>query len=50
MALGETDAHCLAHARRKCCDHWANNHSQIAEEAVGHFGKRYDVDRKSAAP
>ncbi|AKJ27078.1 IS66 family transposase [Caldimonas brevitalea] len=46
LAQGVTEAGCLAHARRKFYDLWANNRSQIAEEALGYFGKLYDVERE----
>ncbi|WKB52874.1 IS66 family transposase [Eleftheria terrae] len=45
LAQGVTEAGCLAHARRKFYDLWANNRSQIAEEALGYFGKLYDMER-----
>src|SRR6185295_5584541 len=39
-------ARCLAHARRKFYELWTNHSSQIAEEALSHFGKLYDVERE----
>lgn len=36
---GVTDAGCLAHARRKFHDLWANHQSQIAAEALDLFGR-----------
>jgi len=41
---GITEAGCLAHARRKFYDLWANHQSQIAEEALKLFGVLYDVE------
>ena len=40
-----TECGCLAHARRKFFDLYANNKSQIAEQALGYFGQLYDVER-----
>jgi transposase len=45
IAQGVTEAGCLAHARRKFHELWANHRSQIAEEALTYFGKLYDVER-----
>ena len=42
---GVTEAGCMAHARRKLHELWANNRSQIAEEALKLFGALYDVER-----
>lgn len=44
---GITEAGCLAHARRKFYDLWANHQSQIAEEALKLFGVLYDVERQA---
>ena len=44
---GITEAGCLAHARRKFYDLWANHKSQIAEEALKLFGVLYDVERQA---
>lgn len=41
---GVTEAGCLAHARRKFYDLWANNQSQIAGEALELFGRLYKVE------
>lgn len=46
IAQGVTEAGCLAHARRKFYELWTNHSSQIAEEALSHFGKLYDVERE----
>ena len=46
IAQGVTEAGCLAHARRKFYDLWTNHSSQIAEEALSHFSKLYDVERE----
>jgi transposase len=42
---GVTEVGCMAHARRKFHDLWANHQSQIAEEALKLFGGLYDVER-----
>jgi len=34
-----------AHARRKFYELWANHRSEIAEQALNHFGKLYEVER-----
>jgi transposase len=44
---GITEAGCLAHARRKFYDLWANHKSQIAEEALKLFGVLYDLERQA---
>ena len=41
-----TEAGCLAHARRKFFDLWANHKSGIAEQALGYFGQLYEVERE----
>jgi transposase len=40
------EAGCLAHARRKFFDLWANHQSAVAEQALGFFGDLYDVERE----
>jgi len=48
MALFEStviEAGCMAHARRKFHDLWANHKSPIAKEAIDLFGALYDVER-----
>jgi transposase len=47
IASGVTEAGCLAHARRKFHELWANHSSQIAEEALTYFGKLYEVEREA---
>jgi transposase len=42
---GVTEAGCLAHARRKFHELWANHKSTLAAEALTLFGKLYDVER-----
>jgi transposase len=44
--LGMTEAGCMAHARRKFHELWANHSSQIAGEALKLFGVLYDVERE----
>ena len=46
FAAGVTEAGCLAHARRKFHELWANHKSQIAGEALALFGTLYDVERE----
>jgi len=41
-----TEAGCLAHARRKFFDLWANHKSTVAGQALGLFGHLYDVERE----
>jgi transposase len=43
---GVTEAGCMAHARRKFHELWANHSSQIAGEALKLFGVLYDVERE----
>ncbi|OGQ57878.1 MAG: transposase [Deltaproteobacteria bacterium RIFCSPLOWO2_02_FULL_53_8] len=42
---GVTEAGCMAHARRKFHELWANHQSQIAEQALALFGRLYAVER-----
>ena len=44
---GVTEAGCMAHARRKFHELWANHQSQIAEEALKLFGVLYAVERQA---
>ena len=43
---GITEAGCLAHARRKFYDLWAEHKSQIAHEALELFGRLYQVEEE----
>jgi len=43
---GMMEAGCMAHARRKFHELYANHQSQIAEEALKLFGVLYDVERQ----
>lgn len=43
---GVTEAGCLAHARRKFHELWANHRSALAEEALKLFGTLYEVERQ----
>ena len=47
FAGGVTEVGCLAHARRKFHDLWANHQSALAEEALKLFGALYDVERQA---
>lgn len=40
------EAGCLAHARRKFFDLWANHSSAVAQQALLFFGQLYDVERQ----
>lgn len=46
LTMGVTEAGCLAHARRKFFDLWANHKSTVAEEALKYFVQLYDVERE----
>lgn len=46
--LGVTEAGCMAHARRKFHELWANHGSQVGEQALKFFGELYDVERMVA--
>jgi transposase len=43
------EAGCLAHARRKFFELWANHQSAVAEQALTFFGDLYDVEREVQA-
>ncbi len=47
--LGVTEVGCMAHARRKFHELWANHHSPLGEQALKFFGALYDVEREVAA-
>jgi transposase len=46
LTMGVTEAGCLAHARRKFFDLWANHKSTVAEEALKYFVQLYSVERE----
>ena len=46
LTMGVTEAGCLAHARRKFFDLWANHKSPVAEEALRYFVQLYEVERE----
>ena len=46
FAAGITEVGCLAHARRKFHDLWANHQSAVAEEALKHFSALYEVEQQ----
>ena len=48
FAQGVTEAGCLAHARRKFHELWANHKSTLAEQALARFAKLYEVEREVA--
>jgi len=48
FAEGVTEAGCLAHARRKFHELWANHKSSLAAEALTLFGKLYEIERELA--
>src|SRR5882672_1377091 len=41
-----TEAGCLAHARRRFYDLWANHKSTVAEQALALFGQLYEIERE----
>ncbi|WP_414629852.1 IS66 family transposase [Burkholderia cepacia] len=43
--LGVTEVGCMAHARRKFHELWANHGSQVGEQALKFFGQLYDIER-----
>ena len=44
---GVTEAGCMAHARRKFHELWANHGSQVGEQALKFFGRLYDFEREA---
>jgi transposase len=48
FADGVTEAGCLAHARRKFHELWANHKSVVGEQALELFGELYKVEREAA--
>jgi transposase len=46
--LGVTEVGCMAHARRKFHELWANHGSQVGEQALKFFGELYSVERQVA--
>jgi transposase len=46
LTMGVTEAGCLAHARRKFFDLWANHKSPVAEEALRYFVQLYEIERE----
>lgn len=44
--LGVTEAGCMAHARRKFHELWANHGSALGEQALKFFVKLYEVERE----
>ncbi len=46
--LGVTEVGCMAHARRKFHELWANHGSQVGEQALKFFGQLYEVEREAA--
>ena len=44
--LGVTEVGCLAHARRKFHELWANHGSQVGERALKFFQALYDIERE----
>ncbi|KAA0219186.1 MAG: IS66 family transposase [Lautropia sp.] len=46
FAQGLTEAGCLAHARRKFHELWANHKSTLAEEALKLYGRLYEIERE----
>jgi transposase len=48
FAQGVTEAGCLAHARHKFHELWANHKSTLAEQALALFARLYEVEREVA--
>jgi transposase len=46
FASGVTEAACLAHARRKFHELWANHQSAVGEQALALFARLYEVERE----
>ncbi|MGN8083994.1 MULTISPECIES: IS66 family transposase [Variovorax] len=46
---GVTEVGCMAHARRKFHELWANHGSQVGEQALKFFGQLYEVERTTAS-
>lgn len=46
--LGVTEVGCMAHARRKFHELWANHQSQVGEQALKFFRRLYEVEREVA--
>jgi len=46
--LGVTEVGCMAHARRKFHELWANHGSAIGEQALKYFVQLYEVEREAA--
>jgi hypothetical protein len=46
MAAGVTEAGCMAHARRKFHELWANHSSTLAEQALKLIAALYDIERE----
>ncbi len=44
--LGVTEAGCMAHARRKFHELWANHGSQLGEQALKFFIQLYEIERE----
>jgi transposase len=44
---GVTEAGCMAHARRKLHDLYANHRSEIAEEGLRYFAALYEIEREA---
>jgi transposase len=49
LAKGVMEVGCMAHARRKFYELWANHRSEIAEQALSHFGQLYEIEREVRA-
>ena len=48
FANGVTEAGCLAHARRKFHELWANHQSAVGQQALALFARLYEVEREVA--
>lgn len=48
FANGVTEAGCMAHARRKFHELWANHQSAVGQQALALFARLYEVEREVA--
>jgi transposase len=46
--LGVTEIGCMAHARRKFHELWANHQSSVGEQALEYFKQLYEIEREVA--
>ena len=49
FTAGRVEVGCLAHARRKFHDLWANHNSPVAQDALKFFAALYELERQAQA-